>query len=581
MQASNGKLYGMTSSGGSNNSGVLFEFDPATGTYTKKLDFDGSNGSRPYYTHLIQICPPKLTNIQESICDGDSIFLEDAWQTEAGTYYDTLSTVCGSDSIIETQLTVNETFLFTQGEEICNGDTLTWRGSEYDSAGTYYDSLLTVNGCDSVYQLNLTVHPTYLFQDTTEICDGQTYNWRGEDYTESGTFYDSLITVNSCDSVYVLELTVNSTYLFTEQTEICQGESFNWRGAEYSSAGTFYDSLLTVNGCDSIYQLELSVNQTYEFTEQAEICDGETYTWRSDDYTESGTYYDSLLTINGCDSVYTLELTVNPAYLFTEQAEICQEESYNWRGADYSSAGTFYDSLLTVNGCDSVYQLELTVNQTYEFTEQAEICDGETYTWRSDDYTESGIYYDSLLTTSGCDSVYKLDLNVFNLPVVNLGDDQTITTQDSLTLDAGEFESYLWQDNSTQRTYTVIGSDYEPGSHMFWVEVTDSNTCKASDTISVTIEEISGIVSSYRNEGMLLYPNPANDKINVEFTQPAGEKIIFEIISIEGQLLLSKTFRNIAKNSKEYIDLNGLSPGVYMVKINVGNHTKTQKLIIK
>src|SRR6056297_841469 len=41
MQASNGKLYGMTRNGGSNGYGVLFEFDPATGTYTKKLDFDG------------------------------------------------------------------------------------------------------------------------------------------------------------------------------------------------------------------------------------------------------------------------------------------------------------------------------------------------------------------------------------------------------------------------------------------------------------------------------------------------------------------------------------------------------------
>ncbi len=48
LQAKNGKLYGMTYSGGLNNYGVLFEWDPSTGIYVKKLDFAGvDNGSRP------------------------------------------------------------------------------------------------------------------------------------------------------------------------------------------------------------------------------------------------------------------------------------------------------------------------------------------------------------------------------------------------------------------------------------------------------------------------------------------------------------------------------------------------------
>jgi uncharacterized repeat protein (TIGR03803 family) len=46
--SSNGRLYGMTYEGGSNNLGVLFEFDPATTTLIKKIDFDGGGkGSNP------------------------------------------------------------------------------------------------------------------------------------------------------------------------------------------------------------------------------------------------------------------------------------------------------------------------------------------------------------------------------------------------------------------------------------------------------------------------------------------------------------------------------------------------------
>jgi uncharacterized repeat protein (TIGR03803 family) len=43
----NGKFYGMTPAGGSSGLGVIFEWDPVTNVYTKKIDFNGNNGSRP------------------------------------------------------------------------------------------------------------------------------------------------------------------------------------------------------------------------------------------------------------------------------------------------------------------------------------------------------------------------------------------------------------------------------------------------------------------------------------------------------------------------------------------------------
>ena len=48
IQATNGKLYGMTRDGGTNNLGVLFEFDITSNTFTKLLDFNGAgNGASP------------------------------------------------------------------------------------------------------------------------------------------------------------------------------------------------------------------------------------------------------------------------------------------------------------------------------------------------------------------------------------------------------------------------------------------------------------------------------------------------------------------------------------------------------
>ena len=52
MQASNNNLYGMTVYGGANNDGVIFSFNPADSTYTKLIDFNGTNGKYPNGTLL-------------------------------------------------------------------------------------------------------------------------------------------------------------------------------------------------------------------------------------------------------------------------------------------------------------------------------------------------------------------------------------------------------------------------------------------------------------------------------------------------------------------------------------------------
>jgi len=47
LTISDGKLYGLTSQGGSNDDGVIFEWDPASNLYSKKIDLNGNNGLFP------------------------------------------------------------------------------------------------------------------------------------------------------------------------------------------------------------------------------------------------------------------------------------------------------------------------------------------------------------------------------------------------------------------------------------------------------------------------------------------------------------------------------------------------------
>jgi len=49
MQASDGKLYGMSNRAGINAAGTIFSYDPSTDTFAKLQDFNGTNGANPYY----------------------------------------------------------------------------------------------------------------------------------------------------------------------------------------------------------------------------------------------------------------------------------------------------------------------------------------------------------------------------------------------------------------------------------------------------------------------------------------------------------------------------------------------------
>lgn len=62
MQASNGKIYGMTKEGGTNDFGVIFEYDLNLDSLTKKIDFDSIHGSFPVFSNLIEVPDSLLTN---------------------------------------------------------------------------------------------------------------------------------------------------------------------------------------------------------------------------------------------------------------------------------------------------------------------------------------------------------------------------------------------------------------------------------------------------------------------------------------------------------------------------------------
>ncbi|HBG70525.1 MAG: hypothetical protein A2W93_03660 [Bacteroidetes bacterium GWF2_43_63] len=524
------------------------------------------NGCDSIYTLNLSVTPSYLFNESHSICQGSAYIWHGTTYTTPGVYTKYYNTINGCDSIYELTLSEVAGFAFTENSSICDGETYTWHGNTYNSSGTFTASYISSGGCDSIYTLNLTVNPAYVTLSGVEVCQGDVYSWRGNDYSVAGTYYDSLQTQTGCDSVFVLNLTVNPTFAFNESHSMCNGDSYTWHGNTYTAGGIYNASYSTVNGCDSVYTLNLTVNPSYVTLSEVEVCNGEIYSWRGNDYSVAGTYYDSLQTQTGCDSIFVLNLTVNPAYVTLSEVEVCQGDIYTWRGNDYSVAGTYYDSLQTQTGCDSVFVLELTVNSTYEFTETHTMCEGEVYTWHSANYSTAGIYYDSLQTQTGCDSVYILELTVNPTPVVWLGNDTTICADAFIVLDAGNTgATYLWSEGAaTGQTFTVDSTGH--GVSTFDVSVTVNDGCESADTISITIEPCDAIDEN-GNIVFSVFPNPADGMIYI-IQSGANADAIVELTDAKGKLLFRGLYNNLnGSTQKKEFDLGVYPAGVYFLRI--------------
>ena len=230
-------------------------------------------------TALLTVYPSTLTPVSLTICSNDSAFLQGSWQQSAGTFLDTLASVNGCDSVIETTLSVNPSYLFTTQQSICQGDSLLLYGNYQSTAGNYYDSLQTALGCDSVYLTTLIVNPSPVITTNPIICSNDSFFAQGSWQHFSGTYYDTLQTTANCDSVIVTNLTVNFISSSLVDTGFCAGSSYTLNGSTYTQGGVYQQVLTNSLGCDSLLTLflvEYAAPDAEIGPDTLWVCDGDT-----------------------------------------------------------------------------------------------------------------------------------------------------------------------------------------------------------------------------------------------------------------------------------------------------------------
>jgi subtilisin-like proprotein convertase family protein len=176
----------------------------------------------------IYVNPSYRDTVVSEICANDSLFVGGAWQHITGFYADNTPTLLGCDSIKVTNLIVHSVYNDTLNVVICLGDSVHAAGAWQHTSGLYFDHFYTSYlGCDSLVYTDLTVNQSYHDTRVLNLCQGDSV-WAGGDYQHAtGFFVDSYFTVLGCDSITYTNLTVHPLPVVSlgHDTTICWSSS--------------------------------------------------------------------------------------------------------------------------------------------------------------------------------------------------------------------------------------------------------------------------------------------------------------------------------------------------------------------
>ena len=478
-----------------------------------------------------------------SICDQDSIILDAQnagasylWQdastnstlsaTTAGSYHVTVTDANSCENSDTLQLTIFVLPIVDLGNDtsICNldsiildaqnpGATYLWQDASTNqtlvaaTAGNYHVTVTDANTCsaEDTLQLGIFNLPVVNLGNDTSICDldtllldannpGASYMWQDGSVNQQfnalsiGTYTVTVTDVNTCSASDSLVLGIFELPIVDlgNDTNICFLDTL------VLDAGNPGDSYLWQNASTS-QQLVVATANVYKVT----VTDGNLCS--ASDSLVLG--IDTLPVVNlGADtSICNLDTLILSA-VNSGNSFLWQDGSTNPTFAAYV-ADTFSVTVTDLNSCSETDSLILGIFNLpiVDIGNDTTICDedilvldaanpGAIFLWQDGSTNQTlaasiaDTYHVTVTDANACSAADTLDLGIYALPIVQLGNDTTICDLDSILIDAGNpGAAYIWQDGSTNQTYTATVADsYE-------VTVTDANTCSESDTLVLGI----------------------------------------------------------------------------------------------
>jgi hypothetical protein len=173
----------------------------------------------------------------------------------------------------------------------------------------------------------------------------------------------------------------------------------------------------------------------------------------------------------------------------------------------------------------------------------------------------------------GCVGSTTQSITVNPLPVITVAGNRTICVTGGAFTASGAL-TYQWSSNS----FFLQGNSVNPNPQQntnVTVSGTDQNGCVGTTVLALVVDPCTGIASLNGNgiNNAIVYPNPSNGEFAIELKNGLNKTI--ELTDVTGRIVLTKA----TDLDLVHLNINGLSNGVYYVKIKSNNTTNTLKIV--
>ncbi len=409
---------------------------------------------------------------------------------------------------------------------------------------------------------------SYQFQDSlgnwsvplTDSIEKDVFPWLSF-LPDQNEFCGSGVLSVSLDTVDVTEIVWNYGDGNSENT-LTPNHTYTDPGAYLVTAEAIHSS-----GASELYQSpdSLFVYAEYLHEISESICDGDSLLFEGSYYQEAGSFDVMYQSVHFCDSVWRLNLNLNPVYDVLLSESICAGDSVQFDGNWLTEEGDYSLNETSISGCDSLVNFSLTVFQPDSVFVSDEMCSGDSVFFEGNWYQTGGNYSVSFTNQNNCDSVMVLDLTEHPVP------GQPLISQVGDTLYTSDADSHLWYLDGGLLTETTDSMLVCTESGDYFVIASSAYNCLSdtSEVISVVITWADKHTSS-----MQVYPNPVTDRLFVEMDHPP-EPLPYRLSDNAGRLI----YGGIIRENSSWIDMSALESGVYYLQVETPESRVSIRLV--
>ena len=284
-------------------------------------------------------------------------------------------------------------------------------------------------------------------------------------------------------------------------------------------------------------------------------------------YNSSGTYTDVSITSAGCTHTEILNLTIDTSTF--NSTTLTQCDSYTWPidGNTYNTSGIYTSLSSNALGCDHVDTLNLTIDNSSSAIYSLNKISCDSFIWNGNLFNQSGVFYDTISSSNGCDSIQRLNLTIINSPIIFI-----IQNASQLTTNV-QAAQFLW--STGENTASII----PPSSGIYWCIGYNSYGC-ASDTAFFSYNIVVSLLNEIENS-IRIFPNPTFGVANIFFTVSIPQELNVRILNLLGEEVSQDLLSQYVGDYTSKINLSLNANGVYFLQIETADGLINRKLILK